>query len=135
MSKVEKLRVLFPKNFPRILGKMYKKHYFLAIFIKFPKPGFRHWDLSSQKNTREFYRFPTGLHVQELFRYHFVTICYHFAKCSESWKYHPGFICMYANVDGYQKFRNFLEPKQGNEKGSEDKILKKPVGNNRFFLG
>ena len=41
---------------------------------------------------------------------------------------------MYANVDGYQKIRNFLEPKQGNEKGSEDKIPEKPVGNNHFFL-
>ena len=41
---------------------------------------------------------------------------------------------MYANVVWYQKIRNFLELKQGNEKGSEDKISKKPVGNNWFFL-
>ena len=43
MSKVEKLRVLFPKNFPRILVKMYKKHCFLTIFdhfYKIPKTGF-----------------------------------------------------------------------------------------------
>ena len=33
----------------------------------------------------------------------------------------------------YRKNRNFLVPKQGNEKGSEDKNPEKPVGNNRFF--
>ena len=131
----------FPKNFQDSWENSIKNAVFwpfLAIFdhfYKVPKTGLSALRFIVTKIYNDGF---VGSQQDCMSRNFFVTISlpfrYHFSKCSETWNYHSWVISVYANVGWYQKIRNFLVPKQGNEKGSEDKISKKPVGNNRFFL-